>query len=160
MKSDDILPAKKDMKRLRLLITRVNWLASRNDIAVWSEPKDKPKGTPYSNSAYDKKRLAEFRDMLELHDLFDKAGLDEEARKNYVIRLKNERRKYKAEYSKRPVRQRKDNGRNINYSGSYNGPESNPHVTYVTPKIRVPRKCRKTAWKRFKKLFPNIKIDS
>lgn len=25
--------------------------------------------------------------------------------------------------------------------------------------IRVPKKCRKTAWKRFEKAFPNIKVD-
>ena len=52
-------------------------------------------------------------------------------------------------YKKRPIRIRKDNKDVINYGSG----GSNSHS------IRYPRKCRKTAWKRFYKLFPGLKPE-
>ena len=47
---------------------------------------------------------------------------------------------------KKPLRKRQDNKTEINYgSGGSNGKT-----------IRYPKKCRKTAWKRFYKLFPML----
>lgn len=49
------------------------------------------------------------------------------------------------EYKQKPTKIRKDNGTEINY-GTGNSNRN---------KIRFPKKCRKTAWKRFNRLFPN-----
>lgn len=62
--------------------------------------------------------------------------------------LRVERQKSKWEYSKKPIVSRRDNKTNKVGSG---GSNSN--------KIRYPKKCRKTAWKRFYKLFPNLKPE-
>lgn len=61
------------------------------------------------------------------------------------VELRLERYSYKCEYKKRPVVQRRDNkDRRVGSRGSNRN------------KIRYPRKVRKTAWKRFYKLFPHL----
>ena len=63
--------------------------------------------------------------------------------------LRNRRLKRENEelYNKKPTKRRKDNGSEINYGSR----RSNRN------KIRYPKKVRKTAWKRFHKLFPHLK---
>jgi len=53
-------------------------------------------------------------------------------------------------YSKMPKNIRQDNKTYVNTSTS-------PSSSY--PKIRYPKKVRKTAWKRFYKLFPHLKPE-
>lgn len=55
-------------------------------------------------------------------------------------------------YDKNRVQKRHVENPNI-YEGEK--PLPNPG----TRNIRLPRKCRKTAWKRFKKAFPYVKVD-
>ena len=87
---------------------------------------------------------------LELFLLLKKKGfeIDKEARL-FWFKTNLEYRKISSEYSKKPTRVRKDNKDFINF-GSAN---SNGN------KIRYPKKCRKTAWKRFYRLFPNLKPE-
>ena len=55
--------------------------------------------------------------------------------------------RYTKLYDKMPKNLRQDNKSYINFgSGGSNA-----------GKIRLPKKCRKTAWKRFYKLFPKLK---
>ena len=54
----------------------------------------------------------------------------------------------KTDYNKMPKNPRQDNKTYINYGSSGHNRD----------KIRLPRKVRKTAWKRFFKLFPWIKF--
>ena len=54
----------------------------------------------------------------------------------------------KERYNKMPKRPRQDNKDFLNKQEMYSGNRS---------KIRYPRKARKTAWKRFYKLFPHLK---
>lgn len=54
--------------------------------------------------------------------------------------------KNKGLYNRKPIQQRRDNKDVLVGSGWSN-----------INKIRYPKKCRKTAWKRFYKLFPHLK---
>lgn len=88
--------------------------------------------------------------LKELHKLFDLAGFNEEERNIYFKTIRWERRKEKIDYSKKPIKEKKDNKDFYNGGGGSN-----------KNKIRYPKKCRKTAWKRFAKLFPNaVKIKN
>jgi hypothetical protein len=53
------------------------------------------------------------------------------------------------EYDKKPIREHKDNKDYYNGSGGSN-----------VNKVRYPAKCRKTAWKRFYKLFPKLNPEN
>lgn len=81
----------------------------------------------------------------EAHQLFVKLGMDETMRRGYWVLKYSERKASKEEYNKKPIRVRKDNKDIINYGSG------NPQSA-----IRYPRKKRKTAWKRFYKLFPHL----
>lgn len=61
--------------------------------------------------------------------------------------VKREQKERQSIYNRRPIRVRKDNGTTINYGSG--GRSLN--------KIRRPSLKRKTAWKRFYKLFPHLK---
>lgn len=69
------------------------------------------------------------------------------------IRAKFGKRKLRDYYStslyhKRPIKEGRDNKDVLVGSGGDN-----------QNKIRYPKKCRKTAWKRFYKLFPQLKLQ-
>lgn len=94
-----------------------------------------------------KQTLDHHNNAIVIHDLYDKAGVDEKTRMlHWSIKYheqKNTHHKYKS--NERPSRQ--DNKSYINYGNFRGGSNS----------IRVPSKKRKTAWKRFYKLFPQLK---
>jgi len=62
--------------------------------------------------------------------------------------FKHERRIERRFYNSMPKRNRSDNKDHKSGSGFSNGNANT---------IRYPKKCRKTAWKRFYKLFPHLK---
>lgn len=83
-------------------------------------------------------------DLLSVRDILQQICTENNTSINAVWLLVNATRRNKRnEYKDYPDVVRKDNGREINY-GSGNSNRN---------KIRFPRKCRKTAWKRFNKLF-------
>jgi hypothetical protein len=84
---------------------------------------------------------------LQIHNLYDKAKVDDIQRYAHWFYNKKDQMNihYQQMYMIKPNRQ--DNKTYINYG---NG-RSNAN------KIRFPKKCRKTAWKRFYKLFPHLK---
>jgi hypothetical protein len=86
-----------------------------------------------------------FRVFSTIYQYFDKMGLNKEERIQYIFNLIQQRVDNRSEYRRKPIRVRKDNKDYINGSGY---PQGNS--------IRYPRKCRKTAWKRFYKLFPKL----
>ena len=80
----------------------------------------------------------------ELFRLFDKKQFTPEQAHNYWIAYRSVRRSEHHVYNQHPARPRKDNKDTINY-GSGGGNRGS---------IRYPKKTRKTAWKRFYRLFP------
>lgn len=58
------------------------------------------------------------------------------------------------DYSAMPKPLRKDNKTYVNRTS---GPSSNYSYHHPHDKVRFPKKKRKTAWKRFYRLFPNLK---
>lgn len=86
-------------------------------------------------------------EIEELWKLYKRSGLTIEEFYEMVKEVNFEKVSRRAIYKKKPTRIRKDNKDTINYgSGGYN-----------RNVIRYPKKCRKTAWKRFYKLFPHLK---
>lgn len=82
---------------------------------------------------------------LEVLDIISKLQMPISEVIDLGIELRLERLSYRREYRKRPVVQRKDNkDRTVGSRGSNRN------------KIRYPKKVRKTAWKRFYKLFPHL----
>ncbi len=84
--------------------------------------------------------------FIEIANIVIELGLDFDAtmlewREKQQLRWDN-----KSQYSRRPIKIRKDNKTEHVGSGGSN-----------KNKVRRPRKCRKTAWKRFYKLFPRLK---
>ena len=97
----------------------------------------------------DKERIARLDEAIKVHSLYDKAGIDEKLRivhwdMTYNIHLLNHRF-----YTENTKPERKDNKSYINY-GNRDGKAG---------RIRYPSKKRKTAWKRFYKLFPHLKPE-
>jgi len=87
----------------------------------------------------------------EIRDLTDYLKMSEDDVKNMLIDGHRKRNDFdRKKYKRMPKRPRQDNKDfvNVQQSGCY---EANRN------KIRYPKKNRKTAWKRFYKLFPHLK---
>jgi len=97
-----------------------------------------------SNIKSENKKLSEIKEIFQY--------LDNEGITDYAMWNKAYIRRYiqKSEYNRKPIRVRKDNKTSINW-GSGGGNRSS---------IRYPKKCGKTAWKRFYKLFPHLKENN
>jgi hypothetical protein len=93
---------------------------------------------------YKKKLIAENL----IVDIFIKLGFNETDALVYWFKTRNEQTQLTNQYYKKPTKIRKDNKDTINYSNCKGASNRN--------KIRFPKKCRKTAWKRFWKLFPHL----
>lgn len=128
---------KKLYKKLHNLLISIHWLSSRQTAEEFSK----------SKYLYKQTRMDYLR-MLKIHDIFDELGFTDEERDNYYKVFYFNRRQASMEYKKMPKPPRKDNKTHINY-GSGGG--------FSGHGIRYPRKVRKTAWKRFYKLFPHLK---
>lgn len=91
-----------------------------------------------------KKYSTQIDELTTVHRLFDKLGLSEEERCNFWRRYVSLVRNNKPNYNAKPIKSSKDNP---NTHGE-------KFVGGGTP--RKPKKCRKTAWKRFYKNFPHL----
>jgi hypothetical protein len=86
------------------------------------------------------------KEMIEICDLFIALGYDNKKAFIKWYEITRERIGAKSAYDHMPKPERKDN-KDVRV-GSGGGSSSS---------IRYPKKVRKTAWKRFHKLFPNLK---
>lgn len=107
----------------------------------YNEIKDSKPESIYGNI---RKRI---RDILEAHKIFNDHFFTEGDRAAYWRDIISQRQSRRYFYNSMPARPRKDNKDYINY-GSGSGNSS---------WLRYPKKVRKTAWKRFLKLFPFAK---
>lgn len=107
--------------------------------------------TPYSPAyaQYTKKEsYLKDKRYKEIHEIVLGLEMSEQEVLSKWWEFQNQRFKYRAQFRKKPVVIRKDNkDRRVGSGGSNQN------------KIRFPRKCRKTAWKRFYKLFPHLKKE-
>ena len=87
-------------------------------------------------------RDKQLKDRIELLNLFIELGYSDADAYAHWVSLNWEQRRRSGEYSRKPIPVRKDNPNT--YGEKFSGAGTR----------RQPRKCRKTAWKRFKKLFP------
>ena len=86
--------------------------------------------------------------IITIIDIFRKYDISNaEAHKFWFTTLSERNRQHRL-YKQKPNKVRQDNKTEINYGTGYNTNRST---------IRYPKKCRKTAWKRFNKLFPDLK---
>lgn len=89
------------------------------------------------------------KETNQIHKIFDMLGYDEESRKDYWDNLRLERMQKDSLLFRHVVgpirRERRDNKDRPVGSGGDN-----------RNKIRYPKKVRKTAWKRFYKIFPSL----
>lgn len=91
----------------------------------------------------------QIKKYLELLALFKELKYSNDEAREYWISIYFKKKKLSDEYKKRPIFVRKDNKTYINYGSGH-------HHSYT---IRYPKKVRKTAWKRFYKLFPHLKKE-
>lgn len=105
------------------------------------------KPVDFPKHSYLKRTRIYFEGRIALLRLFIETGWDKDECLKFWNSCRRERLKqkssYRIPYSGKP--RRKDN------FNSYGEP------TYLCGTRRYPRKCRKTAWKRFYKLFPELK---
>lgn len=85
----------------------------------------------------------------ELYDLFKLSGMTHNEFREMVEGISLSKIKYKNSLNGKPVAESRDN-KTVRVG---NGRNKNQNT------IRFPKKCRKTAWKRFYKLFPDLKND-
>ena len=105
----------------------------------------------HPHKGYVARKRPEYEERLEAHLLLDKKGLTEEQKNVVWVKSNWSQRKKRLSYKAKPKRVRQDNKTEINYSHSGGGCNVN--------RIRYPKKNRKTAWKRFYKLFPHLKPE-
>lgn len=96
---------------------------------------------------YPKHEVKKLENVKFANDTYDQLGIDEKSRHlhweyffKYQQKIHND-----TKHNKKLPRQ--DNKDYINYGGGASS----------WPTIRYPKKCRKTAWKRFYRLFPHLK---
>jgi hypothetical protein len=88
--------------------------------------------------------LDEINKYVELYKIIDKLEIHPDIVNRLWSRLQQASRKRKAQYNRKPIPVRKDNP-NL-YGGEFRGGGY----------LRIPRRSKKNAWKRFYKLFPHL----
>lgn len=86
------------------------------------------------------------KEQLEAHTLFDKKGLNDSEREKLWSKTRRDQLKLHTKTKLKPQKEGRDN-KDVKVGSGY--PQGNT--------IRYPKKGRKTAWKRFYKLFPHLK---
>lgn len=127
---------------------RLNYLCTTQGVTRSSEPFS-IQGSLDSFDWYKgekSKRYDSIRERIELLKLFQELGFTDEEAIEYWFRLNWEQRKRRMSYYSKPIPVKKDNPNT--YGEKFIGGGTK----------RQPRKCRKSAWKRFKKLFPDHNI--
>lgn len=82
----------------------------------------------------------------EIYTLFKKNNFNKEQALAFWSKAYTKKRKLTLVYDLKPIKVRQDNKTSLNIGNGRGGLNS----------IRYPKKVRKTAWKRFYKLFPNL----
>ena len=131
MKIDIELPNLNKKKRKRLLFLVNNLLSIHL-----------PKINDWKSEDYGEENVSMLK---EIHNLFDITNFSEEEKEKFYRTYKWDRRKEHVNYDAKPIKEKKDNKDFYNGNGGSN-----------KNKVRYPKKCRKTAWKRFAKLFPHL----
>lgn len=143
MKIRDVIQERLSKKEVHQLISlcKKYFPLPLNVLFCHEEYLDKNKKNYLGKSFY-KKLL----DVRKVHELFKKAEIQEADYLAYWGGLREFHRHESDEYKKKSKPERKDNKDYINRGSG--GSNRN--------KIRYPKKVRKTAWKRFYKLFPSL----
>lgn len=92
----------------------------------------------------------DFSYLDELKRLIKDINLSKEELNQIVNEIRTNNWERRIVMNRKPAKVRKDNS-------IWTPPNKN--MTEQSTKIRYPRKCRKTAWKRFYKLFPKLKPE-
>jgi hypothetical protein len=130
---------KKELHKLKSLI-RITYFHSKEDMA-------RNKEILFSNKWW--RESQGIRKLEQVIALYEKAGVSEADSQHHWLFNRNEQiaLHYSQKHMAKP--ERKDNKTYINFGN---------HCSNRN-KIRYPKKCRKTAWKRFYKLFPHLKPE-
>jgi len=140
---------KKKQRRLNYLCANISIL-DRSQHGFFNEKKtfsiDKELDTykDFVQHSYNHNYNKHLAERVELLNLFKELDYSDDEAYQLWVKIFYDRWKLSRQYNAKPIPVRKDNP-NI-YGAEFHG--------FGTP--RQPRKVRKTAWKRFKKLFPNF----
>jgi len=129
--------SRKDKHKLNSLIRMTVFITKSyfDEWKSWYTPKTKNKHIDVT-----------FTNTIIIHNLYDLANVTQEDRKVHWMYNRNEQFKKHNNTKRMAKNPRQDNKGYISGSGGSN-----------RNKIRYPKKCRKTAWKRFYILFPELK---
>lgn len=137
---------RKTKRRLDYLCTKISYFNHRVFDKDWSVEKELERIKSWSELSDNGKLYKEMVELFIKHNFTSNEAWDYWAR-NYFAQQRRS-----AIYNAKPIRVRKDNKDTINY-GNYPG-------WYPHNRIRKPKKARKTAWKRFYKLFPHLNPEN
>lgn len=129
--------SKRDLHKLKSLI-RINYFHTKEEVAKFKEV------VTLRNGSTLYKGLVKSEEIIAL---YEKAGVSEADSQHHWIYNRNQQISLHYGMNVMAKPERKDNKTYINRGNGC----SNRN------KIRYPKKCRKTAWKRFYKLFPSLK---
>lgn len=127
---------KKVLRKLKSLVGR-EFYRPIQEIEQTRDQFKNPKDLQWFNETYS--------EVIKAHKLFDKVGYTEDQRKEFWAKHKEEYWEKTREYNRKPEK------RHVENPNTYG--EKFPACRFTA--IRKPRKCRKTAWKRFYKCFPS-----
>lgn len=120
-----------------------NYLFKLKDKSYYKEELNKLDNLPEKS----KNRTKElYQNTIDLIKFAENNSISLEEIRVHCFRLEMKQSKITNSYNEKPERIRKDNKDSLNLG---NGNDN-------WNKIRFPKKCRKTAWKRFYKLFPHL----
>ncbi len=136
----NIITDKKEYKLLKSLCAITHWsigFDAKFDLGIL-----------YANAIeYVDNKHPHFKNTIDIINIFKKYDISNIEAHKFWFLTQRERKQQQAIYQQKPTRVRQDNKTEINYGSGRGGGSS----------IRYPKKCRKTAWKRFYKLFPKLK---
>jgi len=152
MITDEFLKEKLSKEDIRFLLTKINVtnpgfrIYTGIDDNYDTLKRNKLMFESYKHIACRFKQLSYINDAIKIHELYRSLGFKEvEYRKHWCVAYEAHQKLKSAQRSMAP-NEKKDN------QDFYNG-SGNSH----DKKVRVPSLKRKTAWKRFLKLFPKYK---
>lgn len=138
---------KKQLRRLNHLMYKHHNCAFSSYTREWCEEtlNNMIKNTYWS----DKKRLIRIKELVEIFQLGDKLQINKDELYSKWYNITHDKTLIKKQYTLKPIKEGRDNKGVIVGSGGHN-----------INMVRYPKKVRKTAWKRFYRLFPHLKPDT
>lgn len=125
---------KQKVRRLNFIISQLSSYLPIEQVKKWEED------TSYTSFR------SKLESLKEMHEIFDYFDIKDQYRYAFFAKVKYQQKARHSEYLVKPILIKKDNK---DYTHGSGGSWRNV--------IRYPRKKRKTAWKRFYKLFPRLK---